>query len=1068
MKTLILLPFVWLCSGLLLGQDEILMPFTNYANCTHGLKTQSGKVIRKAEFEVLQEARFRSTKYEKPFWLVQRGTEWGVLAPSGKILVPIVYKSVMMGYDLELFAAFSDSGAVVYNSAGTVMCRIPGCVRLHINKAGLITTDSKGKSGFLSCDFNTVLPMQYDRVTVPEVERWEEGREEILSERYLLITEDSAQGMYDRRTSRMVVPPGYKWVSPHWVTKCAQSSAVFLCENGSHEKTVWINAEGRQVPGITEMYSEINCIPLDSCGEESVQTLIIRDTNGLRVVNLLNGEKSQLYEDLCAFGGRTVFKDGDDWGVLDTNLTEMKRNHRYAPALQQYLDPKYQLWERKVDGNYLAGRPETYKLHWEDEVIYIIRSGRKKEEPEKRNDEEERYLKTGLFHYRTGAVVPPKYGFIRIVSAGGKNVYWAFKDVTDLGEMGTFYKSIDIYDHELKFVRNVRYLMDQSYGISFPGRDYTNRLKVVFQPEEELLGAVDAYGKVVIPIAYTIYKPLEKYDRETGGRIPEFYAFGSEKDLGLYTVSGELIIPHRYEDIGLLENDYLLAKTTDGKYDIRDKKGQVLLEGCGNPVKSIALDESGNCLSQPGYGNRFVEVYYVRKGNRVYVLSEKGLQLVDAGTFNFDGNYLMIVYNWVLNKQGELVDYRGSRKISRGECSQVIDNLEDPPVVQEPVRNNYVKPQSQKPVRACTWKATTPVNSSKRMWQLYDRRGYLRYAYMFDYPVTASGGTSGIVHADGKFGVLDTAFNFLIPLQYDYIYPCDGYLLYSDSVWRWYSRTTGTISEAFDAISLERFGKERLVFRKGQIGIINDSLRMVVPLMDSAAFARNVHLVKRYKFAEKYGKNNTDNTYGVVIGGMPESAFARINTGILIEYSRRNSTANATLKMDPVDRALMQESVRAVQFYFHVNETHRVHVPHVCSNGVFSMEIIEYNRSAYDDQYRGYRDFGVHKTRELANYLIVGSELKPLKLKDILKTDAASQALLDGLLLKRLNDLQAFGNNCTDIQERISVMKQHFLISGYSIRFYYPGMYGLEIDLHYSQLKTIMKDPAKWRTMTGG
>jgi hypothetical protein len=91
-----------------------------------------------------------------------------------------------------------------------------------------------------------------------------------------------------------------------------------------------------------------------------------------------------------------------------------------------------------------------------------------------------------------------------------------------------------------------------------------------------------------------------------------------------------------------------------------------------------------------------------------------------------------------------------------------------------------------------------------------------------------------------------------------------------------------------------------------------------------------------------------------------------------------------------------------------------------------------------------------------------------LQLKDILKTDAASQALLDGLLLKRLNDLQAFGNNCTDIQERISVMKQHFLISGYSIRFYYPGMYGLEIDLHYSQLKTILKDPAKWRTMTGG
>lgn len=257
------------------------------------------------------------------------------------------------------------------------------------------------------------------------------------------------------------------------------------------------------------------------------------------------------------------------------------------------------------------------------------------------------------------------------------------------------------------------------------------------------------------------------------------------------------------------------------------------------------------------------------------------------------------------------------------------------------------------------------------------------------------------------------------------------------------------------------------MFRKGQIGILNDSLRMVVPLMDSAAFVRNVDLVKRYKFAEKYGKNNTDNMYGVAIGGMPEGAFARINTGILIEYSRRNSTANATLKMDPVDRALMQESVQAVQFYFHVNETHRVHVPHVCSNGVFSLEIIEYNRSAYDDQYRGYRDFGVQKTRELANYLIVGSELKPLQLKDILKTDAASQALLDGLLLKRLNELQAFGNNCTDIQERIAVMKQHFLISGYSIRFHYPGIYGLAIDLHYSQLKTIMKDPAKWRTMTG-
>ena len=102
-----------------------------------------------------------------------------------------------------------------------------------------------------------------------------------------------------------------------------------------------------------------------------------------------------------------------------------------------------------------------------------------------------------------------------------------------------------------------------------------------------------------------------------------------------------------------------------------------------------------------------------------------------------------------------------------------------------------------------------------------------------------------------------------------------------------------------------------------------------------------------------------------------------------------------------------------------------------------------------------------YKNRELFNYKIVGNNLVQIDLDDIIKTDPASVAKLNKLLTAELTRIQAFGDNCTDLESKLEQLKSNFLIEGYKIVFYWGDRGGFQVEIVFNELKDILRYPKK-------
>lgn len=1037
------------------GQNPNLIPFVIYKDCLYGLKNAAGKVVWKAELDEVKPLVTNWIGYnEQPevvLWLAKKYGLYGILDQKGTLIVPFDYKNIRIDQDSLIVASRPEKIVDLYTYSCVKTKSISGIDDLYACDQGYRVTND-WKWGFLDTNFQQVLPTEYDGVRIPYMAS-DNGitDDDIYSDRYLKIEMENKNGIYDRFTEKMIVPPVYDEIDPQWYVKiCPASTAAFMTYKNKNSEMGLFDEHGKQVFTIVKNRFDVVVTPSDSCGTEALVNLYYRVENGKMVVlNTKTGQKSQDYEELAAIGARSVFREGKKWGVLDTNLTELYNSKKYAPLFQSLIYYRYPY----QFGNWETNRWQTLfsGLEWSDDVILISDTTKL---PKSKEHDNSCAFKVGMIQYKSGKVIPPKYAKIRVVHCAGRTIFWAFKGVITCDELGDHILGVDIYDEQLKLLQSVDGFVELPKDAIQPDELF---LVIKEVDDYEKFGAINYKGDEIVPVKYDSYFPIKIPDKST--IIPKrvLYAFQDKSGYGIFRSNGEVLIPFSHNKIEAVQG-ILIAETSEKRVRCYDLEGRILLDDCDNSIHATALNEEGKCLVPISNGYNSKESTYLFRGNEVYRIANSHVQRIDSTTFHFDGNYLLFAPGHAINRKGELVKIQfRHRDFPRDECSLVFNEMSEI-VYEEPKRTtNYTPPPPPAKKPDYEWKVVYGKGKTILGWEVYNSFGNKLHNLLFDYPVNPNDPAKAIFHTNGKFGVFNTTYEIIIQPAYDYIYPYKGYLLYSDSSWSWYSNKTGKYSEAFDAISIFPFGDKQLVFRDGKIGVLNDSLRLVVPMTDSLEMVKNVDLCKLLNIHNKPGRTINPEHLGLIVGIAPEKLYRQRNNALIIQTAYANSSALDAMIIQPVNTNYPQ-NVPNVPFSLRPDKQSGNRHVHVATSSFYSEEI---SSCHYTSSMNLYCD-----KRQLFNYHLINGAFELLQFEDVFKTDQASVNKLDELLLQKITENQTFGAHCADVQAYINELKRNFLITRYGIEFYLESGFNLNLLFYYREIQSVLKEPEKWKNLS--
>lgn len=1034
------------------GQNPNLIPFVIYKDCLYGLKNATGKVVWKAELDEVKPLVTNWKGYnEQPevvLWLAKKYGLYGILDQKGTLIVPFEYKNIRVDQENLIVASRPEMIVDLYTYSCERIRSISGIDNLFSCDKGYRVTNGR-KWGFLDTNFQRVLPTEYDGVRILYMAS-DNGLtdDDIHSDRYLKVEMENKNGVYDRFTEKMIVPPVYDEVDPQWYVKiCPASAAAFMTYKNENSEMGLFDEHGKQVFTIVKNRFDVVVTPSDSCGTEALVNLYYRVENGKMVVlNTKTGQKSQEYDELASLGARSAFRNGKMWGVLDTNLSELYDTKKYTPLFQSliYYDYPYHFgnlgmfynWQTMFNG-----------LKWSDDVILISDTTKL---PKSKEHDFSCAFKVGMIHYTSGKVILPKYAEVRVIHCDGRTIFWAFKGTITCQEMGNQILGVDIYDEQLTLLRSINGFVDMPKSVVRP-----DELFLVSKEMDDYgkYGAINYKGDEIVPVKYDSYFPIKIPDKSVINPELILVAFLDKTGYGIFKSNGEELIPFEYKKIEAVEG-VLIAGTGDSLVRCYDVKGNVLLDDGDYWFHATALNDQGTCLTSSNYGFNSGSSTYIIRGKEVYRIVHSQVQRIDSTTFHFDGNYLLFAPGHAINRKGELVKIHfRHRYFPRDECSLVFNEMNEI-VYEEPKRTtNYNPPPAKKP--DYEWKVVHGQRKTILGWEVYNSFGNKLHNLLFDYPVNPKDPAKAIFHTKGKFGVFNATYEITIQPAYDYIYPYKGYLLYADSSWSWYSNKTGKYSETFDAISIFPFGDKQLVFRDGKIGVLNDSLRLVVPMTDSLEMVKNVDLCKLLNINNKPLNSVRPEHLGLIVGVAPEKLYRQRNNALIIQAAYTNSTALDAMKIEPVHSDYPQ-NVPNVPFRMRPDKQLGNHRVHVATSSFYSEEINFCNYSDYN--------FNCYE-RQVANYRIVNAAFVLLQYGDVFKTDQASVNKLDELLLQKITENQTFGAHCTDIQTHIAELKKNFLITRYGINFYLPATYSLELTLSFKEIQSVLKKPFPEKTI---
>lgn len=1033
--------------------------FTNYGSCYQGLKSHDGKIIWPAEFESLELIWNEAQGYEslRYYWVAEKNGSFGLINATGDLILPFEYNRT--GAYGNAYMASDDSATYLF-----VEDQPPYKLYNYSwikPESGAFITDKNGQFGLFDAHLQQVLPPIYDKINFCIIQHRDEGYRKILSSRYVEIEKNKDHGIFDMTQGKWIVPLTSVTVGKRFVTECSESDAIFtLHKNKSPEFTV-VNSFGREV--VTQIEGSIvflEIIPLDSCGMKSHQLAYITENNKMKVTNLSTGVSSDEYDEIYPMHGYSVFFNEKKWGVLDPSLVELK----------QLTYPKY---STKSINEYYLSRPselarERFNLlfsqwyHDEIDSVLITRTEIHKKEPY--DDPQEIF---GLVNFRSGKRIKATYSSIRRIKFEGAHYYWAThaKNVDYYEGSEDEAVALDIYNSDLELIREFKACVGIQYQAYWQSDHFVLK-------NYDKWGVVNGRGETVIPLKFDKCYGKEFAKGNPNLRNIIFIAEDENSTLKIvFDYNGNVLISKNYRHLQVF-GEFIIGTHENGISDFYNSEGELLMADVEAYRTATFIDPYGNCYDEiDNYHRERPKYMHVIKENYVHVFLNNSFFRLDENYLKFNEKYCFLHHWWLIDQKGKIVTLtpKGIRTRPKNysttyerliECSTFINEYpvpeKDPPkpnpvVISEPI------PVANKPF---VWKQINA--SSPNRWYLYNGSGLLLYRESFEYPMPVDNFSGGVFKQNGKFGFFDSQYNQFLPAEYDFIYPNYYPITLKDGKWQFHDRNKKLVSEQYENVCIIN-RPFRFVFEGGKIGLLNDSLELEIPLTDSAVFIQKYDLAKLLNLQGNPKGQKFQAMGNIIRNAEPKEVYRMINNRVLLEEAYLSSTANQLLQFSPVDlsRGDLSYELKNLNCYYRSNSLRKEHRFTYYNQYFFAEMTFSWTQNANSgNSYFGSVD-DKYKNRALFNYKIIGNELVPISLTDVLKSDAASTKKIDELMTKKLTEIQAFGGDCNDIESKLQLLKNNFLLAGNRIIFYWPERGSFDIELSYIELKGLILEPTK-------
>lgn len=1023
--------FAWKLSAQ--GPLPQLQVITDYAKCFYGLKDKSGKQIWKTEFTYLKEGSLTDKRGSITdfFWIAEKNGLYGALNNDGHVIVPFEYSKITF-FRPGWFVGFKQGSAALYSFSGEQKSVGTELDDITPVRSGFIVTKN-GKSGFFDLQFGERIPISYTKIEPVMVNQHLEDQLPVQSTYLLRISEGSNQGIYDLNR-KLIIPCKYEFVEEHWANvRCDESQAVYVAFRS--DSRVIFNSEGTFVDSLElDEYPEFYHAPLDSCATKALTfCLVRRNTNyetgayQVRVVNLQTGERSESFDEVYANGNRILCRSGKTWSVLDEHLKELKHWDKWQASWQpvqtrsdepirQYSIPE---WHRKSTPNQRV-------------IIYA--------KPAK----DQLYRNFGVYDYVLNKLIQPKYSLIRELEFNGKTIYWAYQISKENqkyadSEMGPIYSQLDVYNEHLKLVRSFKGAEIAHY--------YNNSEKSVCDPlflymKGDLIGAVNALGEEIIPLKYKNSGQV-KLETKKEQAAEVFYLFGNEL-LGVFDCTGKQLIPEKHSQY-MSFGSFIIARDENRTYTVYNKRGNQILDGIESYF--LAGNDGGNCSYFLKNLDPDLSLSFFVKNDQLFYLQGETFSQAGPGTFEFESAYLRLNSGLIIDQQGKVADVSGmTLKAWKYRCPEQFNDL--------PIQfsNQVLKPKEAGEARRYNWQRGEDRVTRVMYWEVKNHSGVKLNDRKFDYPFNSESAAGKIYRVNGKYGLMREHFEEVLPPLYDYIYPSHGlYVAFQKTtgLWTCFTPEGKASPDTYDVISLHTWkGGIRLVFKGGKVAILSDSATYLVPLTDSAEFIRKYDLVKMLQL-DKQDAFDLKTSYNLVSNAKPEAVYKQINNAQVWWYSYHYSTHNAIMRTNPADVEFLDNFG---DLYFRFHELISKKDAMVVTPYYYTERIQSHSRSL-----SSYSDFSSYPQYRYSgnNFKIVSGKLVSIGLKNLIP-DQAAMKRLDALLIKELNEKQYFGRDCMDMDAKIARLKDHFLLTSYSLVFYWPDLPLFQVELYFGQLKGIL------------
>ncbi len=1064
-----LLFFFAICVSLSLSAQtgEPVVPFTNYGSCYQGLKYENGKILWEADFESLAKIYDYENRTYRPryYWIAEKNGYFGFIDPEGVQILPFRFNRIQSAYPWRKgIIASDDSGCYLYSNSGEIELTLEGYSWFEITENGYIV-EKNGQRGFLDLALNQVLPTEYDQLAFETVLQVSEGMSTIASTRFIRIEQDHQTAMYDLKNQKWIIPKTSEYIDPNWVQLCSESDAIFHLSNDTNHTFRVVRSDGNEVySGANSIDAEILLTPLDSCGTLSHQLMYIYTDEATEVVSLKTGKRSENHSLVYPLDGYSILFEKKKWGVLDPDLNLLGL-YKYPKTNESYNIRKGTSLRRQAEFPFDQYFAWDY-YDWFAQIGFLTDSVLITRRPDNSERKDDYYGDNyGLFNFHSGKNVKTTYDGITLYDFQGKTIYWATNVFFFGYETGAEIKQLDIYDTDLNRVKSFSGSM---YLERIPAQNSRNCFIIT---SNQKVGVINPLGEEIVPIIYDEChrKEIRSID-DISKKEPIFIASKKGEPTTIYDFQGNKLVEKQYWET-TIHGQLLIASREDHLNDIYDSKGNLLLEGFKYQRDSPRINEFGKCIGFDDPERLLVSnCTYFTKGDQVYEFRQGKMYLLDENFFQFTQKYCFFLEWIIIDKTGKIItthpkgvtaqSYRYKQE-HPSECSTYLDEY---PIPEPPKKetNRYVPPQEPyTPTKKLyTWKQHDRNKPDE--WFLYNQNDVLMYPESFEYPLSEEGFYGGVFMQNGKYGYFDSKYNQYLPAEYDYIYPPWPITL-KNGKWQIHHRNSGKVSPEFDAVSLDYRNYLHFVFNDGKIGVINDSMEFIIPLTDSVGLINNYDLVKLLNLRGYGGQAKTYIHNNLIYNGEPSLLYRKINNIHLLEQVTLNSTKNSLLKFSPVNiyKVGLPTGLKNKIIYYNENQTIRERRPTHANRSFYSETTYTWNKSWYNENW-SFATNDHFKVKDFFNYKIVGNELIPIQFSDLFKTDQQSVDKLNKIILEKLTRIQAFGENCTDIDSKIEELKQKFAIeNGQEIVLYWQNIGGFIIRLPFSEIENVLLEPKK-------